>query len=333
MDGFELYDLGSKLMRLGEDAIPDPNGLRQLSQGVQHVMLDIFGHAGTSTTDIAERTGFPESYVETSVAALRDRGALTTETDPDSPGRTIVKPVAQHNAAARAAARVDERLGAAAAIDEPGRLKEVVGILEMLARRMPKAFSPEHFDAQYAGTPPWETGGPQPALRSLAEAGAFRGRVLEAGCGTGEHALMTAALGLPTVGIDPASAAIETARRKARERGLDVRFLVADALDLGALGEQFDTVLDCGLFHVFTDAERVRYVDSLATVMPPGARLFLVCFSDRQPPGNGPRRVSQDELRACFATGWRIDAIEPAKLDNNNNPDGAHAWRARITRV
>ncbi|WP_314623047.1 class I SAM-dependent methyltransferase, partial [Streptomyces stackebrandtii] len=73
---------------------------------------------------------------------------------------------------------------------------------------------------------PWETGRPQPALRDLAEAGAFRGRVLDVGCGTGEVALLAAALGLPTVGIDSAPTAIETARRKAREQGLDVRFQV-----------------------------------------------------------------------------------------------------------
>jgi SAM-dependent methyltransferase len=333
MDGFELYDLARKLMRIGEDVIPDPAGLRQLSPGVRHVMTDVFGHAGTSITEIAERTGFPASHVETSVATLRDRGAVTTAADPDHPGRVLVRPGARHGAADRAAARADERLAAAAGIQDPGQAKEIVGTLEMLARRLAGAFSPEHFNVQYSGTPPWETGRPQPALRELAEAGAFSGRVLEIGCGTGEHALMTAALGLPTTGIDPASTAIEIARRKASERGLQARFLVGNALELGGQGEQFDTVIDCGLFHVFSDAERVRYADGLATVMPPDARLFILCFSDRHPPGNGPRRVSQDEIRATFATGWRVDSIEPAKLENHNNPDGALAWLAHITRT
>ncbi|GHH30961.1 class I SAM-dependent methyltransferase [Streptomyces rubradiris] len=89
----------------------------------------------------------------------------------------------------------------------------------------------EGFDAHYAGTPLWDLGRPQTALRDLAEAGAFRGRVLDVGCGTGEVALMAAALGLPTVGIDSASTAIGIARRKAEERGLPARFLVGDALN------------------------------------------------------------------------------------------------------
>jgi SAM-dependent methyltransferase len=74
---------------------------------------------------------------------------------------------------------------------------QVTGILASLARRLgtgrglgaPSDFDPGFFDAAYHGTPPWEIGRPQPALAELAEAGALRGRVLDVGCGTGEHAL------------------------------------------------------------------------------------------------------------------------------------------------
>lgn len=333
MDGFELYDLARKLMRIAEDAIPDPTGMRQLPPAVRHVMTDVFTHPGSSIAEIADRTGFPASHVRTSVTTLRDRGAVTTTADPDDADRTHVRPVARHRAADPAAPAVDDQLAAAAGIHDPEQAKQLVATLENLARQFTDALSPEQFDARYSGTPPWETGRPQPAMRRLAEASAFRGRVLEIGCGTGEIALMTAALGLPTVGIDPAPTAIETARRKARERGLPARFLVGSAFELATLGEQFDTVLDSGLFHIFSDPERTRYADNLATIMPPGARLFLLCFSDHHPPDIGPRRVSQDEIRATFATGWRVDSIEPETLENNKYADGALAWLATITRT
>jgi SAM-dependent methyltransferase len=329
MDGFELYGLGRKLMQIGEEAIPDPTALRRLSPGVRHVMTDVFEHPDTSITEIADRTGFPASHVEASDTTLSDLDAVTTAADPNAPERTVVRPIPRHHAAAR----IDERLATAAGVQDPGQAKEVLGTLEKLARRLAGTLPPELFDWYTAETPPWETGRPQPALRELAEAGAFRGRVLEVGCGTGEIALMAAALGLPTVGVDPASTAIDIARRKARERGLQARFLVGNAFELGKPGEQFDTVLDCGLFHVFSDPERVRYADTLATIMPPDARLFLLCFSDRHPPGIGPRRVSQDEIRATFAGGWRVDAIEPATLENNKYADGVPAWLATITRT
>jgi len=88
--------------------------------------------------------------------------------------------------------------------------------------------------------------------------------VLDVGCGTGEHALMAAGRGLKATGIDAAPTAIRLAREKAARRSLDARFEVWDALDLPAFGEQFDTVLDCGLFHVFDDDERARFVASLS---------------------------------------------------------------------
>ena len=112
------------------------------------------------------------------------------------------------------------------------------------------------FDAAYDGTPPWDIGGPQPVFAELAVIGALNGRVLDVGCGTGEHALLAAERGLEATGIDASPKAIAIAGDKARARGLAVRFVVGDALELGYLGEQFDTMMDSGLFHVFDNEER-----------------------------------------------------------------------------
>lgn len=190
-----------------------------------------------------------------------------------------------------------------------------------------------NFDAAYAGTPPWDIGRPQPAFAGLAAQGDLRGRVLDAGCGTGEHALLAASLGLAAVGVDLVPAAIEHAQAKAAERHLNARFLVADVLDLPALGEQFDTVLDSGLFHVFDDADRARLVTSLAAVIPPGGRYFLLCFNEHQPGVLGPRRVTQAELRASFDDGWRVDWIVPVTMELVPPIDGAAAWFAGVTRT
>lgn len=190
----------------------------------------------------------------------------------------------------------------------------------------------EDFDASYAGTPPWDIGRPQPGFLELAEGGVLRGRVLDVGCGTGEHALMAARLGHEATGIDTAQTAIAIAQGKARDRGLTTRFFVWDAIQLSDLNEQFDNVLDCGLFHVFEDDDRVQYVDSLRAVLPPGGRIYILCFSDRQPGDWGPRRVTQDEIKASFRVGWQVDSIEASKIDINIDPNGALAWRVSISR-
>jgi cyclopropane fatty-acyl-phospholipid synthase-like methyltransferase len=170
-------------------------------------------------------------------------------------------------------------------------------------------------------------------MAELAERGLLRGRVLDAGCGTGEHALMAARLGLPATGLDAAPDAIAIAQAKARERGLTASFLVGSALDLGSIGERFDTVIDSGLFHVFDDDDRRRYVENLRAALLPGGRYFLLCFSDRQPGHIGPRRVTEAEIRATFEAGWSVDALEPARFELNIDSRGAEAWRAAITRL
>ena len=109
------------------------------------------------------------------------------------------------------------------------------------------------FDSAYIGTPPWDIGRAQPAIAELAESGSFVGRVLDVGCGTGEHALLAAAMGLDATGIDSSPRAIALAREKAEARRLRARFLVGDALELGSLGESFETLVDSGVFHVFDD--------------------------------------------------------------------------------
>ena len=191
----------------------------------------------------------------------------------------------------------------------------------------------EDFDAFYTSTPPWDIGRPQPAFLALAEAGALRGRVLDVGCGTGEHALMAAGFGLEATGIDTAAKAIALAEAKARNRGLSAHFLVWNALQLASFGEQYDTVLDCGLFHVFDDEDRRSFVDNLAAVTRPGGHYFMLCFSELQPGDVGPRRVRQDEIRASFASGWQVDSIEPAKIEITMGPDGVRAGLACITRT
>ena len=192
----------------------------------------------------------------------------------------------------------------------------------------------EEFDARYvAGETPWDIGRPQPAFRELADRGQLVGRVLDVGCGTGEHALMAAALGLEVTGVDAAGTALAIAMRKANERGLRARFLTWDALELADLGESFDTILDCGLFHGFDDEERPRFVTALRASMAPGGTYYLLCFSDLEPGDWGPRRVRQDEIRTSFSDGWRVEDIAPTHLDITIEPGTVHAWLATIVRT
>ena len=89
------------------------------------------------------------------------------------------------------------------------------------------------------------------------------------------------------MGIDFVAEPISRAKKKAAEQRGSATFLVVDALALKDYPEVFDIVIDSGLFHVFSDEDRRRYVEGLATVLKPGGRLFLLCFSDEEPGRRG----------------------------------------------
>jgi len=194
--------------------------------------------------------------------------------------------------------------------------------------------TPQEFEAAYlGGTPPWDIGRPQGALVALAEAGRFVGSVLDVGCGTGENALYLAGRGHPVMGVDASPTAVAAARQKAVVRGLPgAQFHVWDALELARLRKAFDVLIDCGLFHTLPDDQRRLYAHSLAEVAPSGSELFLLCFSDAEPPGPGPRRVQEHELRDAFRSIFAVMDVEPA-LFERNGAEPARAWLARMTKI
>ncbi|WUJ69279.1 class I SAM-dependent methyltransferase [Kribbella soli] len=190
------------------------------------------------------------------------------------------------------------------------------------------------WDASYQDGPaPWEFGGPQPAVVQLVSEGAFRGTVLDAGCGSGDNALLIASSGVPVVGFDVAETALARAREKAVERGVDAEFVAADALQLDELGRSFDTILDSGLLHTFDAGERSQYVVSLASVANPGATLYVVCFSDEEPDAV-PHPISQNDLQTAFTadSGWTIVSIEPRRIETRMHENGAPGWLAMVRR-
>jgi SAM-dependent methyltransferase len=177
------------------------------------------------------------------------------------------------------------------------------------------------FECLYNGQPRWEIGRPQKALLDVADQ--VTGSILDSGCGTGENALFFAKRGHKVTGIDFLPEPISLAKQKSIERGLDVTFLVMDALAIRELPDVFDTVIDSGLFHVFSDDDRRRYVDGLASVLKSGGRFYLLCFSDEEPGTVGPRRVSEKEIRDTFSKGWIIETIEPSRYEVRPDPNDA----------
>lgn len=157
-------------------------------------------------------------------------------------------------------------------------------------------------DAYENRTAPWVIGEPQPAIVGLEQTGALHGKMLDAGCGLGEHTIFLTRLGYDVLGIDYATIAVEQARANAVAKGVDARFEVADAMNLSA-EPGYDTIVDSALFHIFDDADRVRYVASLHTALRAGGSLHVLALSDAGR-GFGPQ-VSEAQIRTAFGADER----------------------------
>jgi len=190
----------------------------------------------------------------------------------------------------------------------------------------------DFFDEVYKGKPPWDIGRPQKEFVELARRGEITGSVLDIGCGTGEHALFFAGEGHEVWGIDSAPLAIGKAQEKAAERGLQVHFFVLNALELTKLNRNFDVAIDSGLFHTLSDDDRPVFVKNLATILPPGGKYFMLCFSDLEPGGYGPRRVTKKEIQDSFRDGWFINYIRPAIFESRFRSEGSRAWLSSISK-
>jgi SAM-dependent methyltransferase len=182
-------------------------------------------------------------------------------------------------------------------------------------------------DAYRNGTAPWVIGEPQPAIVAVERGGWIHERVLDAGCGTGEHTILLARLGYDVLGIDSSEPAIERARENATRHDVTARFEVADAMHLGE--QAYDTIVDSALFHIFEPADRARYVSSLHRACRPGGRVHILALSDTGP-GFGPQ-VDQTAIRTAFGDGWVLEDLRLSEYRGViRNPTHAAALDRRI---
>uniref|UniRef100_UPI002DDDBD97 Methyltransferase domain-containing protein n=1 Tax=Methanosarcina acetivorans (strain ATCC 35395 / DSM 2834 / JCM 12185 / C2A) TaxID=188937 RepID=UPI002DDDBD97 len=193
------------------------------------------------------------------------------------------------------------------------------------------------WDEVYRGTPPWDIDHPQPAFQALIESGEIRpGRALDIGCGRGENAIMLARNGCDVTGIDLARRAISDARAKAIERHVKVNFIVGNVLEMDQLftEDEFDIVIDSGLFHVITDEERLLFTRHVHRVLREGGRYFMLCFSDREPGEYElPRRASRAEIESTFSPLFNIIYIRDVIFDSLLNPGRRQAYLLSATRL
>jgi SAM-dependent methyltransferase len=163
------------------------------------------------------------------------------------------------------------------------------------------------------GWKPWETAAAREGARITAmyereehERGRPYGAALDLGCGTGLHAVELAKRGWEVTGVEIVPKALRAARERAHAAGVEVRLVEADvtALRAAGIGSGFHLVLDFGVFHGLTDAERQAMADEVTSVAVPSALLLMVAFAPGRR-GPLPRGVSRSAIEAAYSR-WKV---------------------------
>ncbi len=171
------------------------------------------------------------------------------------------------------------------------------------------------------GFHPWEDLASHPpfaetlsALFGLEEAGREPpyGRALDLGCGSGVWGVPLAQRGWQVTSVDIVDKALDRARERAGEAGVDVQVLHADVTNLRAadIGAEFRLVLDTGTFHGLNDAQREAMGREVSAVASSDATVLLDVFAPRRR-GPLPRGASHSDVAAAFP-GWKVVDVEVA---------------------
>jgi SAM-dependent methyltransferase len=147
----------------------------------------------------------------------------------------------------------------------------------------------------------------------LARSLSYSGRVLDAGCGTGQHLILLHRLGLEPVGLDLSRAMLTMSRARCAGTGLVPSLVLGDIRALPFAAEFNSLIcLESPLAYLIDDADLRAALSSFHTVLHPGGRLVIDIFDY---PGTAPKARIRPATR-CFPAAWgSVDVTESHRHD------------------
>jgi cyclopropane fatty-acyl-phospholipid synthase-like methyltransferase len=174
------------------------------------------------------------------------------------------------------------------------------------------------FNFSYFRKPPWDTGVTPPEL--LEFIGHHPpGRALDLGCGTGTNVIALAKAGWQVTGVDFAHRAIQVARQKVRQAGVNADLSVGDVTRLDKLHGPFDLILDIGCYHGLTSQDKRAYRENIKCLLAPSGEFLMYGFF-RNKTEDRPGMLEED-VQAFFA---EFDQLE--RQDGHDSRGRNSAW-------
>lgn len=102
------------------------------------------------------------------------------------------------------------------------------------------------------------------------------GKILELGCGAGDVSIKLAQRGFEVTGIDISPTAIEWAKEKSKELGLEIQFIEGSVCDNSILeGKKYDLIIDGNCLHCLFGEDRNKFYSNLKRLIKAEGSVFI----------------------------------------------------------
>lgn len=145
--------------------------------------------------------------------------------------------------------------------------------------REPKEFRENFYEDKNKEIPFLKVKGPDENLVEYFHKGLNPKKVLEVGCGPGRNAFYMAKNGCDVDALDISENAIDWARERANEEGINVNFHCTSIFEFEVEPHSYDLVYDCGLFHHLAPHRRLTYIEMLKKALKKDGHFAIVCFN------------------------------------------------------
>jgi SAM-dependent methyltransferase len=132
------------------------------------------------------------------------------------------------------------------------------------------------------------------------------GLALDLGTGSGIWGIQLAKRGWQVTGVDVVDKALERARERVRQEGVEMQLVEGDVTDLRAtaIGSGFRLILDTGTFHGLNESDREAMGREVDAIAAPDATLLMIAWEPKRR-GPLPRGVSKRGIEEAFS-GWTV---------------------------
>jgi SAM-dependent methyltransferase len=107
-----------------------------------------------------------------------------------------------------------------------------------------------------------------------------KGRLLDAGCGSGKYSIPLQMRGFDVIGVDVSPGALEMAAKGSVCRKLEIKFLAADICHLPFPANSFDIIWCYGVLQHLLSAERELAINEFRRLLGRNGILFIEVFGE-----------------------------------------------------